>query len=136
MSAFKKYCEENGLDESKVFNMVVGHGGGILPQAMGYTGYFTEITDGSIICTNEKLKAKKEIPFSSFKSAEFGIKNGNLWLQCIIDDAPLVFCSPRKSWKSDAAKLLISKISEHTEIKDMKEYDRFTGKWFFIFMFK
>lgn len=136
MSAFKKYCEENGLDESKVFNMVVGHGGGVLPQAMGYTGYFTEITDGSIICTNEKLKVKKEIPLSSFKSAEFGIGSGNLWLQCNVDGQPLIFCSPRKSWKSDAAKLLISKISEHTEVQGMKDYERFTGKLFFIYMFK
>lgn len=136
MKTMKQFCEENNLDTAKVFNMVVGHGGGILPQVTGFTGYFAEITDESIICTNEKLKVKKEIPFSSITSAEFGIKTGNLWLQCIIDGSSFVFCSPRKSWKSDAAKLLISKISEKTEIKDMKEYDRFTGKWFFIFMFK
>ena len=136
MASKKQFCEANGLDIEKVFDMVVGYGGGILPQPVGYTGYFAEITDESIVCTNDKLKVKKEIPFSSISSAEFSIKNGNLWLQCVIDGASFVFCSPRKSWKSEAGKLLLSKISEKTEIKDMKEYERFTGKWFFIFMWK
>ena len=136
MSIIKKYCEANGVDKSRVFNMVVGNRDGVLPLAMGYTGYITEIKEDSIICTNEKLKVKKEIPLSSFKSAEFGIGSGNLWLQCNVDGQPLIFCSPRKSWKSDAAKLLISKISEHTEVQGMKDYERFTGKLFFIYMFK
>ena len=29
MSTLKKYCEKNGLDESKTFHMIVGNGGGI-----------------------------------------------------------------------------------------------------------
>lgn len=136
MQTVKKYCEENGLDVNKVFDMVVGHGGDVLPQARGYTGYIAEITDESVICTNDKLKVKKEIPFSSFKSAEFGIGNGNLWLQCVVGESPFVFCSTRKNWKSEAGKLLMKKIAEHTEIKDMKAYDQFTGKLFFIYMFK
>ena len=63
MTTLKKYCEENGLDINKAFDMVVGNGGGILPQKGGFTGYFAEITDTSIICTNDKLGVKKEIPF-------------------------------------------------------------------------
>lgn len=136
MKTKKQFCLENGLDEGKVFDMVVGHGGGVLPQPRGYTSYMAEITDESLICQNDKLKVKKEIPFSSFKRAEFGIGSGNLWLQCVVDDASFVFCSTRKNWKSEAGKLLISKISEHTPIEGMKEYDRFTGKWFFFFIFK
>ena len=66
MSSLKKYCEKNGLDENKTFNMIVGQGGGILPQKVGRQGYIAEITDTSIICTNDKLKVKKEIPFTSF----------------------------------------------------------------------
>ncbi len=135
MSNLKEFCEKNGLDVNKTFNMVVGDGGDILP-AKGYTGYFTEITDNSIICTNEKLGVKKEILFSSFKSAEFGIGSGLLWLQCNIDGSFFAFSSPRKSWKSPSAKLLIEKISQHTEILSMKEYDNYTGKLFFIYMWK
>jgi len=30
----------------------------------------------------------------------------------------------------------MEKISEHTELLGMKEYERYTGKLFFIYMFK
>ena len=135
MLTVKKYCEENGLDENKVFDMVVGDGGNILP-ARGFTGYITEITDTSIICTNDKLGVKKEIPFSSFKAAEFGIGNAYLWLQCNIDGSFFAFNMSRKNWKSPVGKLLIEKISEQVEIAGMKEYNGYTGKLFFIYMWK
>ena len=136
MITLKKYCEKNGLNIDTVFDMVVGQGGGILPQKGGYTGYFAQITEASVICTNDKLGVKKEIPFSSFKSAEFGIGSGLLWLQCVVDGSPFVFTTPRKNWKSASGKLMIQKISEHTEIKDMKEYDHYTGKLFFLYALK
>ena len=136
MSSLKKYCEKNGLDENKTFNMIVGQGGGILPQKVGMQGYIAEITDTSIICTNDKLKVKKEIPFTSFTSAEFGIGSAQLWLQCIVDGAPFVFCSPRRDWKDTAGKLLLEKIGEQTEIKGWKEYNGYTGKLFFLYMWK
>ena len=133
----KQYCEQNNLDPDKVFNMVVGEGGGILPTKTSFTGYITEIHDDRLVCSNDKLEVlRKEILFSSFQSAEFGIGSGNLWLQCVVDGKPFVFCSTRKSWKSPAAKLLLEKIGEKTEILSMKEYDQFTGKLFFIYMFK
>lgn len=135
MRTLKKFCEENNLDINKAFEMVVGQGGGVLP-AYSFTGYFTEITDTSIICTNDKLGVKKEILFSSFKAAEFGIGSGMLWLQCDIDGNFFAFTTPRKGWKAPAAKLLMDKISEHTEILSMKEYEHYTGKLFFIYMWK
>lgn len=134
MSTLKKYCEKNGLDESKTFHMIVGNGGGILPQKVGMQGYIAEITDTSIICSNDKLKVKKEIPFSSFTSAEFGIGSAQLWLQCTVDGSPFVFCSPRRDWKDVSGKLLLKKIGEQTEIQDWKEYDRYTGKLFLLYM--
>ena len=136
MLSFKKYCEKNGLDTNKAFNMIVGQGGGILPQRIAMQGYIAEITDTSLICYNDKLKVKKEILFSSFTSAEFGIGSGQLWLQCIVDGAAFVFCSPRRDWKGPAGKLLLQKISEHTEIKDWKEYNGYTGKLFFLYLWK
>lgn len=135
MNKFEKFCQDNGIDTSKAFNMIVGNGGSVLP-GRGFTGYFCEITDDSIICTNEKLEVKKEIPFSSFKEAEFGIGNGTLWLQCIVGNSQFVFNLSRKGWKSPAGKLLMDKISEHTELKDMKAYEQYTGKLFFIYMWK
>lgn len=135
MKTMKTYCEENNLDIDKVFDMVVGEGGGILP-ARGYTGYFAEITDTSIICTNDKLEVKKEIPFSSFKAAEFGIGSGMLWLQCNIDGNFFAFTTTRKNWKTPSAKLLMDKIAEQTEILGRKDYDHYTGKLFFIYMWK
>ncbi len=133
--SLKKYCEEHGLDINKVFTMVMGNGGDILPCPNAYTGYVAEITDESLICRNEKLNVCKEIPFSSFQRAEFGIGSGNLWLQCIVNGSEFVFCSPRKSWKSAQGKLLMERISKHTELLDTKEYDRFTGKLFFLYWF-
>ena len=133
----KQYCEQNNLDQNKVFDMVLARGGGILPTVTAFTGYIAEIRDECLVCTNDKLKVfKKEIPFSSFQSAEFGIGSGQLWLQCIVDGNEFIFCSTRKSWKSPSAKLLLEKIGEKTEISSMKEYDKYTGKLFFIYMFK
>ena len=134
--SIKKYCEENNLDESKVLCLVLGNETDILPCSIGFTGYMTEIKETSIICRNEKLKACKEIPFSSFQRAEFGIGSGNLWLQCAVDGSEFSFCMPRKAWKSPQAQLLLKKISEHTELLDKKEYDRFMGKLFWLYMFK
>ena len=133
----KKYCEQNHLDPNKVFTMALARGGGILPTVTSFTGYMAEIRDDCLVCTNDKLNVfNKEIPFSSFQSAEFGIGSGQLWLQCIVDGNEFIFCSPRKSWKSPAAKLLLEKIGEKTEILSMTEYDQYTGKLFFIYMFK
>lgn len=133
----KRYCEQNNLDQNRVFEMVLARGAGILPTVTAFTGYMTEIEDDRIVCTNDKLNVfKREIPFSSFQRAEFGIGSGQLWLQCIVDGKEFIFCSPRKSWKSPAAKLLLQKIGEQTEILSMKEYDQYTGKLFFIYMFK
>lgn len=136
MSSIKNYCEAHGVDENKVFNIVVGEGGGILPQKISMQGYIAQITDTGVICFNDKLKVKKEIPFSSFTSAEFGIGSAQLWLQCVVDGAPFVFCSPRREWKSPAGKLLLEKIGEHVEIKGWKEYNGYTGKLFFIYLWK
>lgn len=136
MSFLKAYCEKNGLDENKTFNMVVGEGGGILPQKISMQGYIAEITDTSVICSNDKLNVRREIPFSSFTSAEFGIGSAQLWLQCTVDGVPFVFCCPRRDWKAPAGKLLLEKIGAHTEIKGWKEYNGYTGKLFFIYLWK
>lgn len=136
MSSLKRYCEKNGLDESKTFNMIVGHGGSILPQKVGMQGYIAEITDTSIICSNDKLKVKKEIPFTSFTRAEFGIGSAQLWLQCIVDGELFVFCSPRRDWKDAAGKLLLEKIGEQVDIEGWKEYNGYTGKLFWIYLWK
>ena len=58
--------------------------------------------------------------------------NSNLWLQCNLKNGRLIFCSPRKSWKSEVGTKLIEKINEVCEIKEMKSYKQYTGP-FFIF---
>ena len=117
--------------------MVVNQGGKHLPDNKPFTEYSAEIAEDRLICKKGSLSAiVAEIPYSAFQSAEFGIGSGNLWLQCVVDGSPLVFCSPRKCWMSDAGKLLIEKIGQHTEIRDLKEYKHYTGKLFFLYMFK
>ena len=137
MMTLKKYCEENNLDQNRVFDMVLARGADILPTVTAFTGYITEIKDNCIVCTNDKLNVfNKEIPFSSFQRAEFGIGSGQLWLQCVVDGKEFIFCSPRKSWKSPAAKLLLEKIGEHTEILGMDDYNKIMGKFFWYYMIK
>ncbi len=126
----------NDSKNNNTVEFVVGQGGGILPQKVGMQGYIAYIGETSIVCENDKLQVKKELPYELFTSAEFGCGSGNLWLQCTFDGKPFTFCMRRKHWKSPAAKLLIQKIGEHTDIKDMKEYDGYTGKKFLLYMFK
>ena len=54
----------------------------------------------------------------------------------VVDGSPFVFCLRRKHWKSAPAKLLLEKIGEHTEVTGMKEYNGYTGKLFFLYMWK
>ena len=137
MMTVKKYCEENNLDPNKVFDMVLGESGSILPKARGFTGYIVEIKDDCLSCSNDKFNVfNKEIPFSSFQRAEFGIGSGQLWLQCIVAGESFVFCSTRKNWKSPAAKLILEKIGEHTEILGMDDYNKIMGKFFWYYMIK
>ena len=134
--SLKEYSEANGIPVEKLFNMVVGEGGNILPTKGGFTGYIAEIRESSIVCVNDKLNVNKEIPILSFQGAEFGIGNGLLWLQCRVDGSPFVFCMTRKEWKSEAGRLLLEKIGTYTEILGMKDYKGYTGKLFFLYLFK
>ena len=137
MMTVKKYCEENNLDPNKVFDMVLGESGSILPMARAFTGYIVEIKDNCLSCTNDKFNVfNKEISFTSFQRAEFGIGSGQLWLQCVVDGESFVFCSTRKGWKSPAAKLILEKIGEHTEILGMDDYNKIMGKFFWYYMIK
>ena len=136
METLKTFCEKNGINPDNALEIVVGKGGNILPQKTGFQGYFAELTETSIIFTNDVLKVKKEVPYASFTRAEFGCGSGQLWLQCIVDGSPFVFCMRRKHWKSEQAKRLLDKIGAKTEILDMKEYKGYTGKLFLFYMFK
>lgn len=88
-------------------------------------------------CNNDRFGVShKKIPFSAFKIAEFGIGSGQLWLQCIVDGVPFVFCMMRKEWKSPAVKLLLEKIGKHTEILGMDDYNKIMGKFFFFYLIR
>lgn len=63
------------------FVMVLGEST-VLPGAI-WTQYDVELLDKKMVCTNHKNSSQVfEIFYDSFKEAEFGIGNGNLWLQC------------------------------------------------------
>lgn len=118
------------------FILVLGEPSNLLP-GKAWTNYNVNIMDDKMVCTNKKDPSLSfDIFFKDFKEAEFGIGSGNLWLQCKLEQGSLIFCSPRKSWKSDSGKKLIEKINNVCEIKDMKAYKQYTGKLFFIYMFK
>lgn len=118
------------------FVLVLGENSPVLPGHT-WTQYDVKVEDEELICVNHKDSSVViKIPYTDFEKAEFGIGSGNLWLQCKLKGGSLIFCSPRKCWKSEAGKKLIEKINNVTEIIDKKNYDRYTGKFFFFWMFK
>lgn len=118
------------------FTLILGQENNYLPGKM-WTEYEAEILDDKMICTNKKdVSINVTINYSEFKEAEFGIGSGNLWLQCELENGPLTFCSPRKSWKSETGKKLVEKINNVCLIKDINSYKKYTGPLFFIYMFK
>lgn len=127
--------ERYGVPKEDIFEFLLGQKNSILPGGLWHA-YGAVLTESEMICHTATEENDFHIPYSSFEKAEFGIGNGNLWLQCQINGSFLAFCSPRKKWKSDAGKKLIEKISAVTPIQDMKEYERYTGKLFFLYMFK
>lgn len=126
----------NNVEETPVLSLTLGAGGDNLPCPSAFTAYNVTIGEETLTFHNEKLSVKTDIPYSAFSSAEFGIGSGNLWLQCVVNGSPLVFCMPRKNWKSEKAKYLMDKIGQVTELKEKKEFDHYTGKLFFLYMFK
>ena len=127
MEKLKDFAAKNGLPETEVFNLVLGGENGVLPGRL-WQGYFTTVGDSAMKCFRAGGDETVEIPYSDFSRAEFGIGNGNLWLQCVVAGKELNFCSPQKSWKSEAGKRLVAKIGEHVNIVDMKLYDEYTKK--------
>ena len=118
------------------FVLVLGETSSYLPGDK-WAQYEVEVAADKLICTPKKNAGKSyEISYTEFKQAEFGIGSGNLWLQCLLDKGRLVFCSPRKSWKSEAGIKLIEAINNVCTIEDMKAYKQYTGPFFFIHMFK
>ena len=113
------------------FTLVLGENNNVLPGKL-WTEYSVEM-----ICTAKKDEnTLVKIPFDSFTKVKFGIGSGNLWLQCKVGNDSLVFCSPRKCWKSEQGKLLIERINSVVEVEDMKSYNSYTGPFFFFYMFK
>ena len=118
------------------FVLVLGKENNYLPGSL-WTEYEVEVLEEEMICTCKKNpQIVVTIRYEEFKEAEFGIGNGNLWLECNLTNGSLVFCSPRKVWKSPVANTLIEKINSVTAIEDMKAYKQYTGPFFFIHMFK
>lgn len=137
---FKDFIEKNNISTDRALEFVVGHGGDILPQKVGFQGYFGELTDTGILFTCEKMKVDaKEVPFSSFTRAEFGIGSGHLWLQCTVDGSDFVFCVLRSAYKSAAGQYLLDKLEAQlgVSLRDDREYKRYMGPlfWFWAIVY-
>lgn len=118
------------------FRLVLGQENAYLPGKQ-WTEYEVEVLSEKMVCSLKKDPSLcYEINYSEFKEAEFGIGSANLWLQCKLEKGDFVFCSPRKSWKSEEGKKLIEAINAVCSIKDMKAYKTYTGPFFFFAMFK
>lgn len=120
----------------KKFTLVLGEKNNYLAGKM-WTAYNVEVLEDKMVCTCKKDHTiVSVINYSEFKEATFGIGSGNLWLQCELDNGPLVFCSPRACWKSENGKKLIECINNACTIEGMKAYKQYTGPFFFLHVFK
>ena len=131
---FKEYIEQNNISPDKALNFIVGLGGDILPQKVGMQGYFGELTDAGIRFTNDKLNVKKEVLFSSFTRAEFGLGSGQLWLQCTVSGSDFVFCLPRSKYKSAAGQYLLDKLDAQlgVSLREDSDYKKYMGAFFWL----
>lgn len=132
---FSEYIAQNNIAENRALNFIVGHGGEILPQKIEFQGYFGELTETGILFTNDVLNVdKKEVPFSAFTKAEFGLGSAQLWLQCIVNGSEFVFCLPRSKYKSEAGQYLLDKLDAQlgTSLRDDKDYKKHMGAFFWF----
>ena len=84
------------------FRLILGEQTPYLPGS-NWTQYEVEFLEDKMLCTLKKDPSQVyPILYTAFKGAEFGIGNGNLWLQCDMEQGSFVFCSDRKCWKSEA----------------------------------
>lgn len=133
---FEEYIEQNNINPDRALNFIVGHGGDILPQKVGMQGYFGELTDTGILFSNDKLNVeKKEVLFSSFTRAEFGLGSAQLWLQCTVDGSDFVFCLPRSGYKSAAGQYLLDKLDAQlgVSLREDPDYKKHMGAFFWLF---
>lgn len=132
---FKKYLEQNNISPDRALNVIIGLGGEILPQKVGMQGYFGELTDTGILFSNDVLNVeKKEVLFSSFTRAEFGLGSGQLWLQCTVNGSDFVFCLPRSNYKSAAGQYLLDKLDAQLgeSLRDDPDYKKYMGAFFWL----
>ncbi len=137
MLKFSDYIEKNSISPDRALRVVVGFGGEHLPQKIGMQGYFAELTDTGFLFTNDVLGVdKKEIPFSAFSHAEFGLGSGQLWLQCVVNGSNFVFCLPRRVYKSAAGQFMLDKLDEQLDgepLREDRDYKRYMGKLFWLY---
>ncbi len=129
----KEYAAELAIDEKDIFTMVLGESD-YLPGGT-WAEYLVTFEEDGMACYSQKEGKAYKVRYEDFTFAEFGIGSGNLWLQCIVEGKTLVFCSPRKSWKT-AGKILVEKLGKYIALQDVDEYKKYTGKLFFLYMFK
>lgn len=133
---FKDFIEQNNISPDRALRIIVGQGGEILPQKIGMQGYFGEVTDTGILFSNDKLNVeKKEVPFSSFTRAEFGLGSAQLWLQCTVDGSDFVFCLPRSVYKSAAGQYLLDQLDAQLgeSLREDPEYKKHMGPLFWLY---
>lgn len=139
MSNLKKFSESKGVSLDEVFILVLGEPSTVLPGKT-WKQYFVLVNDSQMECYDNEGN-QYLLDFDKFDGCEFGIGSGNLWLQSVYEGQSFVFCSPRKFWKSKVGHTIIDKLNgalskKGKVILDMKAYKQYTGKLFFIYMFK
>lgn len=132
----KHYCARNGISPGQAVTLIVGEGSDLLPKKKNFEPYFATIGKEALICESLRIGVRVEIPFCKFQYAEFGIGAAKLWLQCMVGESEFIFALSKKEWKSDAGKLLLQRIGQHTELQDQKEYDSYTERSMFLNMWK
>lgn len=135
MGKIEHMCAKYDVKQEDLLEVILGGQNSLLPGGL-WTAYWAEIREGSVRFVNDVLGTDITVPYTAFRNAEFRIGNGNLWMQCMVYDDELVFCSPRRSWRSSAAQRFIAALENHLTVFGKKDYDRMMGKLFWLYMFK
>lgn len=132
---FKEFVSRNNINPDRALNFIIGDGGAILPNVRGMVSFFGELTETGFLLSNERFGFdKKEVLFSSFTRAEFGLGSAQLWLQCTVDGSDFVFCLYRSQYKSAAGQYLLDKLDEQLgeSLRDDPDYKKHMGPFFWL----
>jgi len=124
--------KQTTIPQNAFLSVILGEANPIL-EGGSWTQYYAHVQDDLMTCYKVKshgffkktyeIISKTDIQFKDFKSAEFGIENGILWLQSMLSKGPLVFTASL-AWTNEAGQKFVNALSKQITIIDLELFTR------------